>query len=232
MMSIIAASRPVFASGTVINGPDVVFKQASSIVTINDIILLYQSDGRFISATEDGYTGNGASVGTYDVTIVASDGITEITKNIQVKVLLDIGNVTLVANNGDIYLRQDQVLNFTDIRNILRNIGRVAIPVGTGYQILVDDYTGNETEVGVYDYSFRLISSSGFIQNVSIKIYVSDDFTQFNTGDIIPGDPNPFDDFFSNAWNFIVELFWIIVMCVAAYFVLKFIFRKKKVVKP
>ena len=141
---------PAHAVDDNINGPDIVFKQSTSIITINDILLLYQSDGRFISVSEDGYTGNGATVGVYNVVLSATDGISTITRTIQVKVLNEIGDVTLVGN-GDIYVRPDQVLDFTAIRTVLRNVGYISTTVGTGYQLIVDESTWNESNVAVYD---------------------------------------------------------------------------------
>lgn len=214
---IIATIKPVHAVDSVIHGPDVVFKEVSAIVTIYDILLLYESDGRVLSISNDGYTGNGAVVGSYNVTIAASDGLTEILRTIQVKVLLSIGDVTLVDNLGNIYVRPDQTLDFTKIRNVLRNVNLISISVGTGYQILIDEYTGHETEEGNYNYGFRLISSSGAIQNVSIKIFVTEDFTSFEPGDIIPPDPNPLLAFGSMVWNAILFIITIGILGILLY---------------
>lgn len=218
-------AEPVHAVSNVINGPDTVYKQSSSIVTINDVLLLYSSDGRFVTAAEDNFTGNGATVGTYQVKLAASDGISEIYRFIQINVIQTIGNITLVGD-GNIYIRPDQTLDFTQIRTVLRNVGYIQIPVGTGYQILQDEYSGNEAEVGVYDYQFRLISASGHIQNVSIKIYVSDDFTQFNNDDIIPADPGPLTSMWNGISKFIIDiLIWGGLILVGYWFFVK---RKKK----
>ncbi len=221
--TILMTINPVHSIEPTINGPDIVFKQSTSIITINDILLLYQSDGRFISASEDGYTGNGATVGVYNVVLSATDGISTIHRTIQVKVLSEVGDVTLVGN-GDLYVRPDQALDFTKIRTVLRNVGYISTPVGTGYQMLLDQYTGNESTVGVYDYQFRLISSSGYIQNVNIKIYVSEDFTQFNNEDIIPGEPSAFN----GIWKTVSNLFWTFVVMFVAFILVKFIFFRKK----
>jgi len=223
--TILAVTKPGHAVDDEIHGPAIVHKQTSSIVTINDILLLYHSDNRFVIVAEDGYTGNGATVGTYQVILAATDGISTINRTIQVKVQNDIGNITLVGD-GNIYLRTDQVLDFTQIRTILRNVGYIHTPVGTGYSMILDNYTGHETETGVYDYQFKLISSSGYIQDVAIKIYVSDDFTSFNSEDIIPGEPSPISRFFNSLLDILTFVFILIVAAI----IIKFIFfRKRKV---
>lgn len=223
--TILFVTKPGYAVGDTIHGPDIVHKQTSSIVTINDIILLYESDGRFVSVAEDGYSGNGARVGTYQVVLAATDGISTINRTIQVKVQNDIGNITLVGD-GNIYLRTDQILDFTQIRKVLSNVGYINVSVGSGYSMILDTYTGNESTTGIYDYQFKLISTSGYIQDVAIKIYVSDDFTKFNTEDIIKGDPSPLN----GLWKGASELFFTGALIFAAVLIIKFVFfRKRKV---
>lgn len=221
--SLILMTTPVYAINT-IDGPDVVFKETSAIVTINDISLLYSSGLGNIYVAEDDYSGNGHIIGQYDVKLEASDGLVTISKTITVKVVSQLGDVTLVGDGHDLYLRTDQVLNFTAIRNILKNTGHIHIPVGTGYQMIVDDYTGHESTPGVYEYGFRLISSSGSIQNVMLDIYVTDDFTAFDPDDIIQADPSPLDGFFKT----VVDLFWLVVVFGGIGFIVYIVIKLRK----
>lgn len=229
LMAILTTLQPAYANPPTISGPDVVFKQASSIITINDIILLYEMPNHYIMVGNDEYTGNGATVGTYNVSIIATDGINDIIKPIKVKVLSNLGDVTLVGD-GNIYVRPDQVLNFDKIRRTLTNVNHIHISVGTGYQIITDTYTGNESTPGVYNYAFKLVSASGNIQNVQIKIYVSDDFTQFVHDEIIPADPSPIDNMLGGAWSFILDGIFIVGIVIVVYFVWKLFIKKKKVI--
>ncbi len=221
--TVILMTTPVYAINS-IDGPDVVFKQTTAIVTINDILLLYSSDVGNISVSSDEYSGMGHLPGEYEVELEASDGLLTINRIITVKVVSDLGNVTLVGDAHDLYLRTDQILTFTSIRNILRNTGYIQIPVGTGYQMITDEYTGHESTPGVYDYGFRLISASGSIQNVMIEIYVTDDFTSFDPGDIIEPDPSPFDGFLKG----LVDFLWLVGFVAAAVIITIFVVRSRK----
>lgn len=206
LSTILFIPTPVYAINS-ITGPDVVFKQTNAIVTIHDILLLYESNLGNISASSDGYSGYGHLVGHYEVELVATDGLVSVNKSIVIKVVENLGDVTLVGDGHDLYVRPDQVLTFGQIRNILKNTGYIQIPAGTAYQMITNQYSGNETTIGVYDYGFRLISPSGMIQTIELNIYVSDDFTSFDPGEIIPGDPSPVD----SVWNSVVSIFWLIV---------------------
>lgn len=231
MLSLVLISTPVHASDSMsINGPDMVFKQSDAIVTIHDILLLYEAPGAYLTFDEsrDGFTGNGANNGIYDVTLIASNGLTEIERTIQIKVITYIGNITLVTDSGNIYVRPDQILTFSDIRNVLKNIGIINIPAGTGYQIIKDDYSGNESTLGFYDYKFRLISPSGAIQNVSIKIFVTDDFTSFNPDDIIQPEPSPLTNTLSSISSYLIGTVSFIGLLVIGYFAIKSISKIKK----
>lgn len=172
-------------------GPELVYKEADKIVTASDISLLYQSPGRYINAKDgfDNYTGNGNTLGTYSITLEALNGINAIERVVEVKVIREIGNVMLVANNGDIYLRPNQELTASEIKKVLSNVGIIQIPAGTGEQLIADEYTENKTIPGKYNYKFKLLYTSGYVHDVDIDIYVVDGFTDIDLENIIPGNP-------------------------------------------
>jgi len=70
-------------------GPDVVYKENNEIVGIADIISLYSSVGGIIYADEDEYTNYGHILGDHRVLLKTTDGITEKSKEITVKVTVN-----------------------------------------------------------------------------------------------------------------------------------------------
>jgi len=70
-------------------GPDVVYKENNEIVGITDIISLYSSEGGIIYADEDEYTNYGHILGDHRVLLKTTDGITEKSKEITVKVTVN-----------------------------------------------------------------------------------------------------------------------------------------------
>lgn len=220
LVGLITTSDNVYAvENDVIIGPNVLYKQTTAIVTINDIKLLYDAPGYILSVKTDNYTGNGNKVGNYIVQFEATNGVATITRDIVVKVVLELGNVTLVGDNN-FYVRTDQVLNFDSIKETLRNINYIQMPVGTAQQMINDTYTGKEAITGVYDFSFRLISPSGVIQTVETKIYVADDFTNFTPIQNIPKEEKKSGSFFES-------LAIVIAVIIVISIVIKFAFKTK-----
>lgn len=163
---------------TPIMGPDVIYKSRSSMVTISDVVSLYSSYGNVITTSVDGYTGNGATLGTYEVILKSNDGINDIaTKTVQIHVVESFGTakIKLLTDNGNIYTHSNQVLTHQEIIHALALLDLIYYhPDTTTPYLIKDDYTQNASNPGYYQFQFRLIDLSGFDNNYQIIIYVSD----------------------------------------------------------
>lgn len=161
-----------------IMGPDLIYKPTTSMVTVNDILDLYTSYGKVITVDLDGYTGNGATPGTYEISLVANDGINDVaTKNIQVTVVESnvSPKIKVVTDTGNIYVSNAVPITHQEIINSLASIGLIHYDkTTTSAYLLKDDYTQNSEMPGYYQFQFRLIDLSGLDNTYQILIYVSD----------------------------------------------------------
>lgn len=179
IVSILAFSSTTYASGTDIIGPDVIHKQSNHILTVGDILSLYSSEFGIVGIAEDNYTGYGNIVGIHTMQLYVSDGSTVYTKDIEIDVITDLGDVTCVADYKDIYLKTTQVLTPTAIVYILENTGYIEITATTQMMILNNTYTDNSGTSGQYLFEFRLVNSAGIDAVYTSIINVSDDENLF-----------------------------------------------------
>jgi len=172
-------SMKVNASSTDIIGADVIHKQSNQILTMTDILGMYSSSLGAVIMIEDNYTGYGNILGSYDIMLYATDGVTAVTKTATVIVVANLGNVQAVTDYKNIHVRTDQNLTSSEIVYVLQNTGYVDITATTQMAIIEDTYHGNEETPGAYTFEFRLVNSAGLDMIYSSQIIVSDDGIDF-----------------------------------------------------
>lgn len=226
---ILFTATPLYAADT-IQGPDVIYKQKTSLVTMNDILSLYSSYGNMITVEVDGYTGNGATVGTYTVDLVATDGLNDTGfKTIEVRVVETFGNnkINVITDNGNLYVKSDVGLTHKEIIEALATVDLIYYSSLTSSAYLIrDDYSEKYQTPGYYPFHFRIIDTSGFDKTYQLFIYVTE-AGSLSHGAIDMNGPDEFGQFIST---------WVIpgVILVAAYWIIKKIFFKKTntIIKP
>jgi len=179
ILSIFTASLQVNASSTDITGPDVIHKQYNHILTIAEILSLYSSGLGQIQILDDNYTGYGNELGSHQITLYATNGSLEATKIIQIIVIRELGNVTCVADQKDIYLKNTQILSPSDIVYVLEKTSYIQITSTTQMMILTNTYSDNSDTEGQYLFEFRMVNSAGIDQVYSSIINVSDNENLF-----------------------------------------------------
>lgn len=179
--------KPVFS------GPETIYKPQSGTMTIGDI------KGRFtafdeisgnvtsrITVTTDTYTGNGHISGTYWVTLKVTDlNGNEQFLTFPVIVRDDIPPVIYVADGYFITVSSAYNLTLEGIKDILVATGRLEIVSTTWYDVVIDEYTGNQDKPGIYTVSIRFSQTSGVTEVHSVAVNVVN--TNGGTGGVING---------------------------------------------
>lgn len=216
-------------------GPDVVYKENNEIVGITDIISLYSSVGGIIYADEDEYTNNGHILGDHRVLLKTTDGITEKSKEINVKVTVNkipdvmVGEVSenafklvgISSTKYYFYTTNTKTITSELIAETLMNLGHLNIVKPMQRQILEDEYTENKSEAGTYSYVFRILDASGSIKNITSSIYVIE---VSDWDDFIPDTPSGFFNFdFSAVWGIVTTILGLAIVIVIVYLSVKFV---------
>lgn len=164
----------------VFNGPESIFKPQSSTMTISDIKSRYTAYDEIsgnvtarITIFEDGYTGRGHLVGTYTVIFRVTDLVGNYTDvTVLVTVSDNIPPVIYVADGYFIQVSSAYTLTIEGIRDILVATGRLNIVSATTYQVIVNEYEGNENLPGIYTISIRFSQTSGVTEVHSVAVNV------------------------------------------------------------
>jgi len=210
---ILTSSMTTYAIGTDIVGPDVITKEANNILTITDILSLYQSDVGSIILSEDNYTGYGNILGVHTISLYASNGTIAATKNVEIYVVADLGNVQCVTDYKDIHVKIDQILTPSEIVYTLENSGYIEITTTTQMLILSNTYTENAETPGVYLFEFRLVNSAGLDQTYSSQIFVSDSNDLFVPDVVFVPEASAADQIF----NFIINIIIFLIVAYVSY---------------
>jgi hypothetical protein len=126
-----------------------------------------------ITIFEDGYTGRGHLVGTYTVIFRVTDLVGNYTDvTVLVTVSDDIPPVIYVADGYFIQVSSAYTLTIEGIRDILVATGRLNIVSATTYQVIVNEYEGNENLPGIYTISIRFSQTSGVTEVHSVAVNV------------------------------------------------------------
>ena len=203
-----------------IKGPSFIQKERLQVLTLSDILALYSSELGGVSIQSDYYTGNGAIVGIYEIELIASNGLEQATKLIEIEVLNVIGfKVRAVTDQVNIHISKANKLNPLDIISIHSKTGVVSLNQTSQMEILSDSYSANYNEAGTYIFEYRLMDASGIDKTVSCSITVYDSERLQNPITVIP--PRERSPFFKKLGSTITS----ILVLAAAIFIGLFTFR-------
>jgi hypothetical protein len=220
----VASFQVTYASSTGIIGPEVIHKQSNKILTTSDILSMYSSELGGVTIQQDGYTGYGNILGSYQIKLYASDGSTIQTKDIEVRVIATLGNVTAVADYNKIHLTTKQLLSPSDIVYVLEKTEYLEITATTQMVILNNTYTTSRETPGNYLFEFRLVNSAGLDQIYIAHLIVSDERDQFVPDIIFEAPPSIFSNIGKQIWN----LIQIIIVVVGVIIVVKILKKRKR----
>lgn len=191
----LTASNSYATTGS-IYGPDVVYKDTLSILTINQILELFNYNNEKLEVISDAYTGFGDIVNDYQVTIKSTPS--NVMKTFKVSVLENLspkdskGNPIIFAVSKSstdihtIYITKNNFLTSQQITNIAVNLNMIRVLSTSGVQELKNEYKENENKPGKYLYEFRVVDRNGQQQYADFDIVVTD-FESFNP-DFVIGD--------------------------------------------
>ncbi len=177
-----------------INGPDLIQKEQYQVLTLSDILALYSSDLGGVSIQSDGFTGNGATLGTYEIELIASDGTQQALKTIEVQVLSSIGyKVRAVTDKVNIHISKTYELHPIDIVQVHSKTGLFTLNSTSQYQILANEYSANHDSPGNYLFEYMIMDASGLNKHISCHITVYESERLESPIIVIPAKPGVFD---------------------------------------
>lgn len=208
LFTIFSNSTTTYASSNDIIGASVIHKQYNHILTMNDILSMYSSDLGAVQLAEDNYTGYGNILGLHSINLIASDGITQTSKAVDIVVVAELGNVKAVSDYKDIHLKTTQILTPSDIVYVLEKTGYIEITSTTQMVILSNTYTENSSTAGSYIFEFRLVNSAGLDMIYLSKIIVSDESNLFIPDITFDVDPSGFNVI----WEYLQNIIYLIIV--------------------
>lgn len=227
LLLVFGAAATLQASGTPkINGPNLIQKEQFQVLTLSDILALYSSNIGGVSIQDDGYTGNGASIGIYEIELIASDGTNQVIKTIEIEVLSVIGyKVRAVTDQVNIHISKANKLSPIDIVNVHNKTRVLTLNSTSQIEVLSDDYTENYNTAGTYLFEYRIMDASGLDKTVSSYITVYDSERLENPITVIP--PREKSDLFKRIGNTITSILILATAIVAGLFAYRILRRKK-----
>lgn len=209
-------SQKVYAVDAAITGPSVIYKAANSLLSLSDIISLYRSDTGAVALSSDGYTGNGSTIGTYEIVLSVSNGMSVTEKPIEIIVVATFGTIKIraITDNGHIHTSTEETLSHYEIIKALSLIDVAPFNDQTSSAYLLNDqYSANAKTPGTYQFSYRIIDIAGYDNTYHINIFVS------NNQQLLPPAIN-----MGNKGNFD----WTLLLWLGAGFVAFNLFKKGK----
>lgn len=196
------------ASSAVIYGPSVIHKQVSSILTMSDILALYQSELGPVTVSIDEYTGNGNVVSSYALQIFATDGTSIATKNVVIYVVNNLGNVKAVTDYKNIHmtLTQAQEMTLAEIPKIVARTGYFTLITGAQMAIISDTFTAGKSTPGMYQFEYRIVDQTGYDETFLSNVYVYDSSSMIDPDVVYGNPPSSLDGFakgLQNLWWFV-----------------------------
>lgn len=176
------------------SGPATIHTSNNTILTESDVraelTAFDEIDGNItnkIVLVEDNYSGKGNKVGTYTIKYSVTDNAGNSETHIVSIIRSDkIPPVFWIEDGVSIKTTPTTPLNIDQIILILEETGQITINATTQFNVLFDDYTGNEATPGIYTMSLKARSANGneSIHNLSIRVL---DVVDENPIEVIPG---------------------------------------------
>lgn len=215
------------ANTDVIIGPDLIQKEKYQVLTLSDILALYSSNVGGVSIQSDNFTGNGATIGVYEIELIASDGTNQAFKTIEIEVLDVIGHsVRAVTDQVNIHIAKNHELTAIKIINVHEKTGVVTTNTTSQYEVLTDNYTENKEIAGTYLFEYRLMDATGLDKNVSCNITVHASERLENPISVNP--PKEPSQFLKKLTNTITSVIVLAAGIALGLFVVKFLRRQNK----
>lgn len=126
-----------------------------------------------IQLVTDDYTGKGALVGTYSLVYAVSDAAGNQTQHtVQVTVVDDVAPWWFMRDGYFISVPDTVNLTRQQIIDILVQTSQLTVGATTYVSFLVDEYSGNESEPGIYAMTIKTTSVSGTesVKNLAIQV--------------------------------------------------------------
>lgn len=206
-------------------GPELIQKEKFQVLTLSDILALYSSEVGFVLIEEDNYTGNGATVGFYEIKLKASNQEQEVKRTINVQVVEVLSSkIRAVTDFVNIHISKTNKLSVTEIAKIHSNTGLFNINQTSQYQILTDNYTANATVAGKYLFEYRVMDATGFDRVISSYITVYDTERIENPIIIQPERPN----IWANLLKLLNAALVVVVVLSVGYLMLKVVKKGRK----
>lgn len=182
LISILTISSPIYAiNDAAITGPSVIYKAANSLLSLSDVFSMYKSNLGAVALGSDGYTGNGSTPGIYEISLNVSNGQAVASRVIEIHVVESLGSIKIraVSDAGNIHLgvakEPEDILTHQEIITSLSVLELAPYNAETSSAYLIQDtYTASASTPGTYQFSYRVIDTSGLDNIYDITIYVSD----------------------------------------------------------
>lgn len=214
------------ASTPDIVGPSIIQKEKYQVLTLADILGLYSSDVGFVLIEEDNYTGNGATIGIYELKLKASNLETEVKRTIEIQVVETLGfKVRAVTDYVNIHIAKSNKLTAIEIAKIHSNTGVFNINHTSQYQILTDNYSESYNVAGKYLFEYRVMDATGFDRVISSYITVYDSERIENNPIIII---QPRKSIFDNLIKVVNSILIVVAALGIGYIALKLIKKGRK----
>jgi len=172
-----ASTSAEASDSPVIIGPNLIQKEQYQVLTLSDILNLYTSEIGGVSITRDTYTGNGAILGTYEIDLMAADGVEIAEKTIEIEVLRIIGySVRAVTDKKNIHISKAVRLMAIDVAQIHSATGVFELNNTSQMSVLTDNYSAKFDTPGNYLFEYRVMDATGLDMTISatITVYESD----------------------------------------------------------
>lgn len=168
-----------------IHGPDIIYKQSTSVLLINDIVALYSVDGESVDLIYDNYTGNGDVPGIYQIRL--QYGSTTKTAEIEVKNVIHskVIAVSKMGNEYSIHVNRKDKLSNADLVKVLERVGLYQVASNDQVLKLTDTYTENYNSPGVYLFEIQVVNANGSSDTYQTKVVVSRDHKINLDGEVI-----------------------------------------------
>lgn len=177
----VIASKTTYASSSSIIGPEIVYKDTLSILTIDQILEFYKTDSNEkVTVLKDNYTGFGDIPGVYNIQLITDVSTYSVNVHV-IQNLYPIDSKTkkpilyaITKTNGvyTLYLTKENIITPQQVSQIAVSLDLLRIPSTTQVYITTNQYKNNETTPGKYMIEFRAVDRNGNQQFADFDIVV------------------------------------------------------------
>lgn len=156
-----------------------------------------------ITVHEDNYSSLANRVGTRTISFVATDASGNVSTPFVVTIqVTDTVAPVFYVDNSIINIDEYTSMNHDQIIALLSITGQIDRSMNSEVAFIVDEYSGNETKVGLYNLSLKVDYENGETEVLNLQMNVFPKSQSIT----VPAEPTFFESvgmFFVNAWNWI-----------------------------